>query len=161
VNKEGSGDMYYKGANMIHTIRQIVGDDEKWRGILRGLNKTFWHQTVTGMQVRDYITAQSGVNLNKVFEQYLTTTKIPVLQYKLAGSTLSYRWSNVVPGFDMPVRIATSASDWRIVTPRENWQTTKVSYTSASAFRFDENYYISAQDVGGAAPAPATSRTGQ
>ena len=30
--------MYYKGGNMLHMIRQIVDDDEKWRGILRGLN---------------------------------------------------------------------------------------------------------------------------
>jgi aminopeptidase N len=161
VNREGSGDMYYKGANMIHTIRQLVGDDEKWRGILRGLQKTFWHQTVTGMQVRDYMSAQSGVKLDKVFEQYLTTTKIPVLQYKLAGQTLSYRWSNVVPGFDMPVRIATSANDWTVVTPRESWQTIKVSYSAPGSFRFDENYYISAQNVGGTASSPATSKSGQ
>ncbi|HUX32648.1 MAG TPA: M1 family metallopeptidase, partial [Gemmatimonadaceae bacterium] len=74
VNAEGSGDMYYKGGNMLHTIRQIVNDDAKWRGILRGLNKTFWHQTVTGAQVEHYISAQAGVDLRTVFQQYLTTT---------------------------------------------------------------------------------------
>jgi len=150
VNNEGSGDMYYKGANLLHTIRQIVGDDDKWREILRGLNKTFWHQTVTGQQVRDYISAQAGKDLGKVFEQYQNTTKIPVLQYKIAGSSLSYRWSNVVPGFDMPVRIATSASEWRVVTPREQWQTMKVSYGSRGGFRADENYYITVEKVSGA-----------
>jgi hypothetical protein len=31
VNNEGSGDMYPKGANMLHTIRQLVNNDEKWR----------------------------------------------------------------------------------------------------------------------------------
>ena len=67
VNDEGSGDMYYKGGNMLHTIRQIVNDDARWRDILRGLNKTFWHQTVSGKQVEDYISAQAHVDLSKVF----------------------------------------------------------------------------------------------
>jgi aminopeptidase N len=161
VNNEGSGDMYYKGANMLHTIRQIVNDDEKWRGILRGLNKTFWHQTVTGMQVRNYISAQAGIDLGKVFEQYLTTTKIPVLQYKLSGSTLSYRWANVVPGFDMPVRIATSGSEWKVVTPREQWQTIKVSSGMTGRFRADENYYITVENVAGAPATTAAPRSGR
>ena len=65
VNDQGSGDMYPKGGEMLHTIRQLVNDDEKWRGILRGLNKTFWHQTVMGKQVEDYISAQAGMNLSR------------------------------------------------------------------------------------------------
>ena len=161
VNNEGSGDMYYKGANLLHTIRQIVGDDEKWLAILRGLNKTFWHQTVTGMQVRDYISGQSGVNLAKVFEQYLMTPRIPVLQYKLSGSTLSYRWANAVPGFDMPVRIATSATEWRRITPGDSWQTADVSYGSANAFRVDDNYYVTVENVSGALPARTTRKPGR
>ncbi len=161
VNNEGSGDMYYKGANMLHTIRQIVGDDERWRNILRGLNKTFWHQTVTGMEVRDYISAQSGVNLGKVFEQYLTTPRIPVLQYKLAGSTLSYRWSNVVPGFDMPVRIATTSTQWKTVSPGDQWQTMHVSYTATSGFRIDDNFYVSVENVGRAGQPHATAKSGR
>ncbi|HEY0066603.1 MAG TPA: M1 family metallopeptidase, partial [Flavisolibacter sp.] len=78
VNQEGSGDMYYKGSNMLHTIRQIVNDDAKFRNIIRGLNKDFYHQTVTTRQVEDYISKQSGKNLSKVFDQYLRTTDIPV-----------------------------------------------------------------------------------
>ncbi len=97
VNEEGSGDMYYKGANMINTIRAIMGDDEKFRQILRGLNKTFYHQTVTTAQVEAYIIHQSGIDLSKTFDQYLRTTQIPVFAYKLSaagatGSTLSYQW---------------------------------------------------------------------
>ena len=58
VNKEGSGDMYYKGGNMLHTIRQVINNDTIFRKILRGLNKTFYHQTVTTKQVEDYISKQ-------------------------------------------------------------------------------------------------------
>ncbi|NIM52531.1 MAG: M1 family peptidase, partial [Gemmatimonadales bacterium] len=96
VNMQGSGDMYPKGGNMLHTIRQIVADDEKWRGILRGLNETFWHQTVMGWQVEEYIIEQTGVDLAMVFDQYLRTTLVPVLEYRIDGSTLHYRWADVV-----------------------------------------------------------------
>ena len=40
VNKEGSGDMYPKGANLLHTIRHAISNDEKFGNILRGLNQT-------------------------------------------------------------------------------------------------------------------------
>ena len=69
--------MYYKGGSMLHTIRQLVNDDEKWRGILRGLQSTFWHQTVTAAQVENYIARRAGIDLSKVFQQYLTTTMVP------------------------------------------------------------------------------------
>src|SRR5678815_2362182 len=108
VNHEGSGDMYDKGANMLLTIRQLVDDDARWRGILRGLGKAFWHQTVTTRQIEDYMSTQSGLDLSRIFDEYLRTTKVPTLEYKLQGSRLSYRWANVVPGFAMPVRVTTS-----------------------------------------------------
>jgi aminopeptidase N len=142
VNAEGSSDMYYKGGNMLHTIRQIVNDDARWRGILRGLNTTFWHQTVTGRQVEDYISQQAGIDLSKVFQQYLTTTMIPVLEYRLDGQALSYRWTNVVPGFAMPVRVTTADSSFALIRPTESWQSTRVALTSPSAFKVDENFYV-------------------
>src|SRR5256885_16756302 len=69
VNDQGSGDMYPKGGIMLHTIRQIVDDDDKWRAILRGLNRTFWHQTGMGKQGEDYISAHAGTDLTQGFDQ--------------------------------------------------------------------------------------------
>jgi aminopeptidase N len=147
VNAEGSGDMYYKGGNMLHTIRQIVNDDERWRGILRGLQKTFRHQTVTGQQVEDYISRQAGVDLRTVFEEYLNTTMVPELEYRFSGSTLSYRWRNVVPGFDMPVRVTLAPDRYSFITPTEQWQSAPTTLSSPAAFRIDENFYVTAKDV--------------
>ena len=147
VNNEGSGDMYDKGGNMLHTIRQLVDDDTRWRGILRGLNKTYWHQTVTGKQVEDFISRQSGLSLNKVFDQYLRTAKIPVLEYKLEGSRLSYRWSDVVPGFAMPVKATTSPGTLTWIRPTETWKTTPTRLARPEDFRVDDNFYVVARDI--------------
>ena len=143
VNAEGSGDMYYKGGSMLHMIRQLVGDDEKWRGILRGLNSTFWHQTVTGQQIEDYMSKQSGLDLAPLFAQYLTTTKIPVLEYKIDSDRLSYRWTNVVPGFAVPVKVAigdTTSFNW--IKPTESWQTLPTPVVAGATVKVDPDFYV-------------------
>ncbi len=137
VNKEGSVDMYYKGENMIHMIRQIINDDEKFRNMLRGLNKDFYHQTVTTQQIEQYINQYTGIDFSKVFDQYLRTTQIPVLQYKLSNDTLRYRWNNCIDGFDMPLKIIADKEIW--LKPTRKWQTIPMKQP---AFRIDQNFYV-------------------
>ena len=96
--------MYPKGGNMLHTIRQIINDDAKWLSILRGLNADFWHQTVTTQQIESYISKKAGIDLSKVFDQYLRKTNVPLLKYKINGKTVSFRYDRVVEGFAMPIR---------------------------------------------------------
>ena len=146
VNARGSGDMYFKGANMLHTLRQVVNDDERWRGILRGLNETFGRQTVTGQQVQEYMSRQAGTDLSRIFEQYLTTTRIPALEYRISGGTLSYRWANVVAGFDMPVRVTLAPGAYETIRPTTQWQTAPVR-VSAADFRVDENFYVTVRNA--------------
>jgi aminopeptidase N len=145
VNAKGSGDMYPKGGNMLHTIRHIIDDDEKWVRILRGLNTEFRHQIVTGKQVQAYISARAGIRLDKVFEQYLTTIRIPVFEYRLEGPRLSFRWTRVVPGFDMPMRVKVSADSAVRLAPTESWQTRVLPLAYPEDFRLDENFYVVAR----------------
>jgi len=143
VNKEGSGDMYPKGANLIHTIRQIINDDKKFRQILRGLNKTFYHKTVTTAEIENYIAAKSGLKLDKVFDQYLRYTKIPVLEYKIDKGTLSYRWITDVKGFDMPVRVTLKESEYTLIKPTNEWKTIKTDANfNGDNFKNDPLFYI-------------------
>lgn len=136
IRNEGSGDMYPKGANLIHTIRQVINNDEKFRQILRGLNKDFYHQTVTTQQVEDYFIQKSGIDLKSIFDQYLRTVKIPTLEYKQNGNQLTYRWTNVVPDFKLPIRLA----DEQELKPTEQWQTTTLK--SDKPVEFNKNYYV-------------------
>ena len=142
VNDQGSGDMYPKGGEMLHTIRQIVADDAKWRDILIGLNTTFRHQTVMGSQVEDYISTRAGVNLTKVFDQYLRTTMIPTFEYRIDGDTLIHRWTTVVPGFDMSLEVAPDGVDYTRIRPTEAWQRTPMRIADPAAFRVDADYYV-------------------
>ncbi|AZI67859.1 M1 family peptidase [Kaistella daneshvariae] len=136
IAKSGSGDMYYKGANMLHTIRQIINNDAKFREILRGLNSDFYHQTVTSKKVENYISQKSGIDFSTVFDQYLRTTQIPTLQYSQNGNTLKFRYDAAVKNLKLPIRINGNQE----IKPTEKWQTVKLS--SAEPVKFDENYYI-------------------
>jgi len=138
VNSEGSTDMYYKGANMLHTLRQLVNNDEKWKQLLRGLNKTFYHQTVTTQDIEEYMSTFSGLDLTAFFNQYLRDIRIPVFEYSIRKNKLSYRWSAVVENFEMPLEIEVNGkTQW--LYPTAVWQKTKID---ASEISIDRDYYI-------------------
>ncbi|WP_437824175.1 M1 family metallopeptidase [Tenacibaculum mesophilum] len=143
VNDEGSGDMYYKGANMLHTIRQLVNDDEKWRQILRGLNADFYHKTVTTQEIEKYMIEKSGIDLSKVFDQYLRTVKIPELEYTIENNTLKYRWNNVVGGFNMPIKVTVDGKD-ELLKPSDNWQTKTIK---GDSIEVDKNFYVNSKPL--------------
>jgi len=145
VNQEGSGDMYPKAGNMLHAIRQVVNNDEKFRQILRGLNSTFYHQTVTTKQVEDYISKQAGFNFSKVFDQYLRTVQIPELEYKVDGHKLSYRYTNCVKGFNLPLKVKFKTEQW--IKPTEEWKTLNLYPEGDNSFTVDPNFYIKTKKV--------------
>jgi len=93
---------------MLHTIRQVVTMTRSG-GDPAGLNAHFWHQTVQGSDVEQYISQGAGVDLSKVFDQYLRDVRVPVLEYRAGRDSVSYRWTEVVPGFDMPVKVTVGA----------------------------------------------------
>ena len=139
VNADGPIDIYYKAANMLHTIRQVINNDIIFRNILRGLNKTFYHQTVTSKQIENYISATSHIDFSKVFDQYLRTIKIPTLEYKIKNGVLTYNWGNVVSGFNMPLKIYNEKGNLQIIYPKEKPQQIR---TGMKELKVDENFYI-------------------
>lgn len=140
VNQRGSGDMYYKGGNLLNMLREILNDDEKWRQILRGLNQEFYHQTVNTQQIESYISQAFGMDLTPIFDQYLRDERIPVLEYYYSGNqTLQYRWISSIPSFTMPVDVEIGGEKVRI-QPKTAWSELKV--TTNAEVKVDPDYYI-------------------
>lgn len=140
LNRRGSGDMYYKGGNLLNTLREVIADDEKWRSILRGMNEVFYHQTVTTEQVEAYIQEQSGLNLKNFFDQYLRNVSIPTFEYYFSDQeTLNYRWSNCLVTFDMPVDVSIGEDTMRI-SPTTHWQQAKVK--QSGTLTVDPDFYV-------------------
>jgi len=143
VNREGSKDMYSKGANLLHTIRQIANNDSKWREVFRGLNKNFYHQTVSSKQVEKYISDNIDFDLKYVFDQYLRDNRIPTLEYKIQKKKFLYRWSNTIDGFNMPIELIVNNENIRIY-PENDWKETNAKVKKLT---IDRDYYINSKDV--------------
>jgi aminopeptidase N len=147
VNKEGSGDMYYKGGNLLHTIRQLINDDAKFRKILRDMNLEFKHQSINSSTIEEYISTAAKLDLAPVFRQYLWTTQIPVLEYKIKENTIEYRWTNCSEGFTMKVKVRLNGKViW--LEPVETWNTYTFNATAIENFEVDRNFYINTRQAG-------------
>ncbi len=100
--------------------------------------------TVTTGDVESYFSKESKKDLSKIFDQYLRTTKIPQLEYKISGDNISYRWTNTVSGFAMPVRL--SEGSW--LYPSTEWRSVAMTGDLKSrAFEADKNFYITVKKV--------------
>ncbi|MDC1464976.1 M1 family metallopeptidase [Polaribacter sp.] len=145
VNKSGSSDMYNKGGNMLHTLRQLIDNDEKWSLILRKMNADFYHQTVTTKQIEDFLSKETGFELNPFFNQYLRTIKIPTLEHTVENNTLKYRWTNTVANFEMPLKTTINGEE-KWIYPTSTWK--NLALTSAvTSFLIDENFYVFTKNV--------------
>lgn len=149
LNIEGSGDMYPKASNMLHTIRQITDNDSTWKQILRGLNETFRHQTVSADQVERYIIKQTGKDLDDVFDQYMHYTDPPVFEYYIDKiDRLHYRWRADIPHFDMPLKVKLDGHSYSFIYPTSNrWKTTRLSLEEPSQLEIDPNFYITTKKL--------------
>jgi aminopeptidase N len=125
-------------------VRQIIDNDSLFRNILRGLNETFYHKTVDSKDIETYIIKKSGKDLSKLFDQYLRTTQIPTLEYKIEGDKLSYHWTNCISGFNMPVRLANS-DKW--ITPGTDWKELRLTGAMKDDLKIDNNFYITVKKV--------------
>lgn len=140
VNDQGPGDKYYKGGNLLHTLRQLVEDDERWRQALRGLNRRFRHQAVSTAQVEAYLSEATGIPLEEFFQQYLRTTLVPALEVRRKGARLEYRWADVVPGFDMPVRVAVGDAPMDWIYPTREWK--RMDAPAGAPLKLDPDFYV-------------------
>ncbi len=144
VSKEGSGDMYNKGSVLFNMVRTAINDDEKWRQILRGLNKTFYHQTVTYDDIVNYINKESGINFSSVFDQYLRHSALATLELRFdANGQPSARWVAEAKGFTMPVKIRVKGGEYVFVKPTTRFAPIDVPGLTKDNMEVDLfNYYI-------------------
>lgn len=152
VNSEGGNDMYYKGSNMIQAIRNSIDDDSLFRKTLRNMNQEFFHKTVTTSEIETFISKSVGFDYEKVFDQYLRTTDIPVLElsYQKEKGKLFYRWSNCVEGFNLTLAIKTNKDKFTIAPKNHTWSSIDISAEDAGFFTaaaIEFNYYIKVKEL--------------
>ena len=135
TNSGGSRDMYYKGAMMLHTLRQLMEDDAKFKQLIRDLNRDFFHKNVTSEEIEKYISNYTNIDLTQFFNQYLRSTLVPTLQTKSENGKTYFRWVKIIDGFDMPIKLE-NAEEW--IYPTAEWKL----YEGENQLIPDPNFYI-------------------
>ena len=144
VNKRGA-DIYNKGANVLHTLRQLIDDDDLWKDIMRGLNDEFYHQIVETKDIEEYLAVNSGLDLDAFFDQYLRDPRVPVLEYINSEKEILYRWTNCIPEFDMPVKVYLDGES-AIITPKTSWSRFPVR-SKMKTIAVDDEFYVYSSEV--------------
>jgi len=121
VNSEGSGDMYFKGANLLNTIRSIYDNDELWWKTLKDYTETYKHQLIDTETTENFFDEATEVDLKPIFDQYLRHTDLPKLQFRKKEGKTQARWIADVEDFKMPVDIFIDGKEVRI-KPTDQWE---------------------------------------
>jgi aminopeptidase N len=151
-----TSDHYFKGSLMLHTLRNVIGNDKLWFEILSGISETFRYKTSVTRDIVNYINARTGKDFTYFFDQYLKYPAPPVFQYRLKPQSgnieLSYRWQVAVPNFAMPVKVGFSGSPYTTLSPTDAWQTTILQGTTGKFKVATEQFYVQAVDQSAGAP---------
>jgi aminopeptidase N len=142
VNNEGSGDMYYKGANLLNTLRSIYNDDVLWWKTLKDYSETYKHQIINTKTVETFFDQAIDFDLKPVFDQYLRHSNLPELQLKKKKDGIWYRWETDVENFKMPVDVFINGNETRL--PANNdWQKIKLLLKNIENIKVkEESFYI-------------------
>lgn len=140
VNKEGSSDMYYKGSNMINTLRTLVEDDELWWKTLKDFNKDFRFKTTDTDEVVAYFSNALGKDLTAFFNQYLKQSKIPKLLFKKNGKNYQYKWQTDVKDFDMPIKVEVKGKEKWVFPKSNTWK--KLRIKTKKEFSIDKRLFL-------------------
>jgi aminopeptidase N len=88
----------------------------------------------------------TGKDLAAFFNQYLRTTMIPLLEYRIEGNTLHYRYADIVRDFDMPVRVTINGKPvW--LFPNAEWKADEFG-EPLTGIDVDPNFYIESNNIG-------------
>lgn len=149
VNEEGSGDMYYKGAALIHMVRHIVGDSTFFAMLLE-MNRRFRHRIVTSAEIEDFMIgfdAGTRTRLDRsIFDQYLRTVRIPELEWGTSRKRLYVRWSNCQPGFTMPVQVRIDGRTETLM-PNTDLSSPEMVVARHINFEVDRNWYVNTRHL--------------
>jgi aminopeptidase N len=142
VNSEGSGDMYYKGANLLNNLRSIYNDDVFWWKTLKDYTETYKHQIIDTKTVETFFDRAIDLDLQPVFDQYLRHSNLPELQLKKKKDGIWYRWETDVENFKMPVDVFINRKETRLMATND-WQKINLLIKNIEDIKVkEESFYI-------------------
>jgi len=123
TDKGGAGqDIYVKGSWMLHTLRNLIGDDAFWKVTTLAVYGrpdprpgNFRPRFGSSAEYERFVQQVTGKDYRWFFDVYLRQAALPELVERRSGDTLTLSWS--VPGggrFPMPVEVSVGGRTQRL-----------------------------------------------
>jgi len=147
-NQWKDSDMYYKGAWMLHSLRNTLNNDSLWFATIYDLATHFKISSVSSKDIIGFINSRTGKNFDYLFNEYLNYTYPPVFYYELIKDkgnnyTLNYKWKANTTGFSMPIVIYTDGQKSIRLSPTSRLQSYSFTSKNIQEFRVaTELFYI-------------------
>jgi aminopeptidase N len=144
VNNEATGDIYFKGSNMLNMLRTIVNNDSTWFELFKQLQIKFGKKTCNSVAVEQYIAAFLQVDLASFFKQYLYCNTIPTLHYKIKKGKLYIIVNGCNDDFSIPFKVFTHKNIATEVVLKKNKVIVLPCSLKLKEFEklLDKNYYF-------------------
>lgn len=142
VNHWPTRDMYFKGALFLNTLRSIINNDHLWWSMVYEFSYLFRGQNIYTPDVITFINQYFGIDLTKIFEQYLMFSDIPKLEIKYNSDSIDYRWKTNVENFNMPI-LAGINDKFDYIFPTNEWQSLSIDANEIDQWNVDtDKFYI-------------------
>ncbi|MBE0647621.1 MAG: M1 family metallopeptidase [Bacteroidales bacterium] len=108
------GDIYHKGAIILHNLRCTINDDSLFFHLIKEFHTRNLYKAVTSNDFLLLVNELTQKDFSPFFSKFLYDKEPPVLSYKFIREGdkfyLSYKWTRVKPGFEMPFLFVTNNS---------------------------------------------------
>jgi aminopeptidase N len=135
-------DVYFKGAWMLHTMRNSLANDSLFFAYLKHCYQYFYKQVTNTDAMLDFWMLQMGESYRSAWEHYLYKTTLPVLAWKQRGKGKKIRWyyryEGVEDTFYMPLTLPGGLK----VVPGKSWQLYEGEFNSALQQYLREHYLV-------------------
>ncbi|MCX6353155.1 MAG: M1 family metallopeptidase [Bacteroidetes bacterium] len=139
-------DIYYKGAWMLHTLRNVIHNDEIWLRIIYDFAAQNKHKIISTQDFISFVNKRTAKDFTPFFNQYLNYPNLPLLEYnyidKGNSCELEYRWRTDVPTFTMPIYIDAPSGGKQLLTPTTQWQKIKLKGAAPKSLHMPESMYL-------------------
>ncbi len=124
IHRTPNQDMYFKGALFLHTLRNMVNDDQKWWNLVRATFEHFKYQNIMTEDMVRFFSTELKQDMTPIFDQYLRRVNLPTLElmFDEKAETVSYRWNADERGFAMPIKVGAKGT-WQVIQPTADWKT--------------------------------------
>lgn len=99
------GDIYTKGAWILHTLRETIMDDSVFFDIIKSFATKYAYRNVTSDDFIALVNQKTGRNYNWFFAQYLHNRFIPELEYYKTGNVFYYTWNKTYTSAPFPLPV--------------------------------------------------------